>query len=95
MPLKNAFERFQRGLEHRAASGEVTTADVVGLAQDASLSLAEATIVLDRGWDRVFLDREGRALHPEEVAERASGSIGALGLQVVWRRRREEAFLIA
>ncbi len=95
MSLQNAFERFQRGLERRAASGDVTTADVLGLAQDASLSLAEATIVLDCGWERVFIDREGRALHPDEVAERASRSFGALGLEVVWRRRREEAVLIA
>ena len=95
MPQRSAFERFQRALERRAASGRVTTEDVVGLAEDASLSLAEATIVLDRSWERVFVDRDGRALHPSEVAERACWSIGALGLQVVWQPRREEAFLIA
>ena len=100
MPPQTAYDRFQRGLERRAAGGAVTTADIVELAGDASLSLAEATVVLDRllerGWERVFVDREGRALHPDEVAERAGcWSIGALGLQVVWRPRREDAFLVA
>ncbi len=100
MPLQDALDRFQRGLERRAANGDVTSADIVDLAGDASLSLAQATIVLDRlverGWERVLVDARGRVLHPNEVAERVHcWSLGALDLRVVWRLRRKTAVLIA
>ena len=86
----NSVARFERDVETGGAGDEVSFADLVDLADRQRLPLAEAAAALldERHWQRVFVDEQGRTVHPDIAARAFEKAVlgGHCPYRVTWRR---------